>query len=103
LIVFIEEVRQTDNEGVFEEHDAFDENLDEITEEEVTKAIKKLKSNKAGGPDCIVAELLTLAENDIVHFLTKLFNWIFEAGVFSFGVIQVCHCSVAQKGTSKIS
>lgn len=54
----------------------------EISLSEVKEAIHKLKSGKAFGIDNISAEFLKAAETYISPFLVKLFNEIFNSGVF---------------------
>ena len=60
-----------------------DDYLDlEISEGEVNKAIDKLKKNKAPGEDEVTAELLLLSKDRIFLYLCKIFNKMFELGVF---------------------
>ena len=60
-----------------------EESLDaEISEEEINKAMDRLKKNKAPGEDEVTAELLCLSKNLIFPYLCKIFNKIFELGVF---------------------
>jgi len=54
----------------------------EILEVEVAQAIGKLKKGKASGIDYILAEMLQTGGSNIVMFLTKLFNVIFERGIY---------------------
>jgi hypothetical protein len=90
---WIKHFDQVLNEGVETESDEVEQDSDnvdnfvdildaDITEVEVQTAIKKLKNNKAAGPDGIVAELIKLAETKVVKYLTKLFNKIFQSGTF---------------------
>ena len=53
-----------------------------ITEEEVKYAIKKLKCGKASGLDGVNAEMLKLCGEEVILFLTSLFNVIFEEGTY---------------------
>ena len=69
-----ETVTVDDNE---EEHDS-DLNKD-ISEEEVMRSIRKLKSGKACGGDGILAEMLKAGGKDVITFLTKVFNAIFDS------------------------
>ena len=60
-----------------------DELLDsEITEDEVRKAIRRLKSGKAAGADQVINEFLKSTERVILPFLFKLCNAIFIQGIF---------------------
>ena len=54
----------------------------EILEEEVNAAINKLKSGKAYGIDGITSEMLKNGNNNIKLFLVKLFNTIFNKGIY---------------------
>ena len=53
-----------------------------ITKEEVLFAINKLKNGKAAGPDKLISEIFKFAQNYIVDFLVKLFNVLFDKGVY---------------------
>ena len=53
-----------------------------ITEEEVRNAVKNLKLGKSCGTDGIVAEMLKAGGHDIICFLTRLFNVIFDSGIY---------------------
>ena len=53
-----------------------------ITREEVTRAIQKLKLNKAAGPDGIIGELFKYAQSFIISFFVIFFNALFDKGVF---------------------
>ena len=60
-----------------------DELLDsEITEDEVRKAIRRLKSGKAAGTDQIINEFLKSTERVTLPFLVKLCKAIFNQGIF---------------------
>ena len=70
------------NDGIQEE-ETFDDILDcEITEQEVRNAIRHLKAGKSAGPDCILAEMLKVAEPVIVPYLKNVFNVLFDKGMF---------------------
>ena len=75
----------------------------DITTEEVSKAINKMKNNKAAGPDGIVAELIKLAENNVVHYLTKLFNKIFQSGSFPREWTRSIIIPIHKKGDPSLS
>ena len=53
-----------------------------FTEEELDKAIKKLKSNKSPGPDNIPNEFLKVTKTSFLPALVMLFNKILESGNF---------------------
>lgn len=53
-----------------------------ISKEEVKQAIKYLKTGKSGGLDGVVPEMLKCGGEDVVDFLFKLFNKIFDCGVY---------------------
>ena len=53
-----------------------------ISFEEVREAIRKLKIGKANGVDGILADMLKVAGDTAVHFLTKLFNALFDEGMY---------------------
>ena len=55
---------------------------EEITELEVQKAIKKLKCGKACGLDGITAEMLKAGGQDVVLFLSRMFNILFGKGIY---------------------
>ena len=62
------------------------ENLTEfnrpIDAQEIREAIRKLKSGKAHGCDRILANMLKLAGDTAVQFLTKLFSAVFDEGLY---------------------
>ena len=53
-----------------------------ITSDEILKAIKTLKNNKSSAEDMIANEMLKNGTNILIKPLVKLFNIIFENGVF---------------------
>ena len=53
-----------------------------ITDNDVTEAVLNLKNNKACGIDDIKAEMLKLAGIASIGFMTKLFNVIFDNGIY---------------------
>ena len=53
-----------------------------ITEQEVRTAIKRIKCGKACGSDKILPEMLKTAGEIVVGFLTKLFNQVFNSGIY---------------------
>jgi hypothetical protein len=60
--------------------DTLDINTEEITIEEVERAIKRLKNGKAAGADGIQAELLKHGGGELVRRLTLLCNHIWNTG-----------------------
>ena len=75
------------------------EELDkEITEEELSTALKKLKKGKAAGIDGIIAEILTLAERKIKGYLLKLFNKLYLTSQFPQKWAQAIVVPLFKKG-----
>ena len=70
----------------------------EISEDEVRKALRGLKSGKASGPDDISAEMLKTAEDVIIEFLVKLFNTLFMNGIYPEGWKEAIIVPVYKKG-----
>ena len=63
-------------EAVYDELD-FD-----ISMEEIRTAIRKLKTDKSCGEDCIVNEIFKNYEDLLMPYLHKLFNKIFHCGFY---------------------
>ena len=58
-------------------------NLDvPFTCKEIKDGIKRLKTDKTGGPDLILNEFIKAGSNTLVLTLTKLFNKILNSGQF---------------------
>ena len=53
-----------------------------IDPQEIREAIRKLKSGKAHGCDGILADMLKHVGDTAVQFLAKLFNAVFDEGVY---------------------
>ena len=53
-----------------------------ITKDEVTRALISLKNGKAPGPDGIIGEIFKNASDVVLDFFVKLFNEIFNKGVY---------------------
>ena len=51
-----------------------------ITIEMVSKAINKVKADKAAGPSGIITEMIKAANNEIIDCITSLFNHIVYNG-----------------------
>ena len=60
----------------------FEELASPITENEVLKSVKQLKSNKSPGPDLLINEVFIHGQNVLVKHCTEVFNNIFENGHF---------------------
>ena len=73
----VDDVNVESNDDIQEE-DTFNGILDcEICGKEVRNAIRHLKAGTSAGPDCILAEMLKMAEPMIVPCLKKIFNVLF--------------------------
>ena len=59
-----------------------DELNNQITQQEIIQSVKTFKSNKSPGPDGICMEMYKNTLNDILPFLHKLFNDIFDTSSF---------------------
>ena len=51
-----------------------------MTADEVQKALTNLKPGKACGLDNVLAEMLKAGGQEMILFMTKLFNTIFDKG-----------------------
>ena len=69
-----------------------------ISLEEVVKALNKLKSGKAAGPDMIIGEILKYATNSIAPFFVKLFNHMFDHGLYPNNWTQAIILPLYKKG-----
>ena len=67
------------NNDHFENVDALDS---EITENDIIKAIAKLKPEKSAGSDNIIGEIFTASPIFFAPLLKKLFNYIFNHGIY---------------------
>ena len=74
-----EEFCNTHNFDDFNVHEELD---CPITAEEILKAVKKLKTNKAYGNDCLLNEYFIETIDIIQPFLCDIFNAIFNSGIF---------------------
>ena len=54
-----------------------------ISEADVLLALSKITLRKALGPDGIIGEIIRYSGNQVVHFFVKLFNTLFEKGIFA--------------------
>ena len=66
-----------------------------ISVEEVEAAARSLKNDKAAGPDRLIGEFFKFGINEIVPFLTKFFNTLFDYGLYpdswTEAIIQPLH------------
>eukprot|EP00745_Piridium_sociabile_P014995 TRINITY_DN220_c0_g1_i2.p1 TRINITY_DN220_c0_g1~~TRINITY_DN220_c0_g1_i2.p1 ORF type:complete len:782 (+),score=58.82 TRINITY_DN220_c0_g1_i2:69-2414(+) len=70
-------------EDTEEDVDEEEEFLDRpISREEVMLAIKKLKNGKAAGPDRLIGEFFKHSCDSTLTFLVKLFNYLFDNGIY---------------------
>ena len=53
-----------------------------VTNQEIFKAITKLKNGKAGGLDLILNEMLKAGQTVLIDFFNKLFNLVLEHGSY---------------------
>jgi len=53
-----------------------------ITASEIKKAIKRLKLGRSAGPDGILNEMIKLSGDIVLEYLVKLFNTIFDSGIY---------------------
>jgi hypothetical protein len=60
----------------------FDELNQPIRDEEIVYAIKQLRINASGGPDGLLNPFLIYGKEVLVPHLHKLFNVIFQTGIF---------------------
>ena len=61
-------------------------------------AIRKLKNGKAAGPDGIIPEMLKHASNQMVNFLVKFFNVLFDEGTYPLNWCESIILSLFKKG-----
>ena len=60
----------------------FDELNDEISCAEIFKACRELDIGKSGGPDFVLNEFFKYGVHEMISYLHKLFNVVFEKGYF---------------------
>ena len=70
-------IQDTDYEEITHLNDELDE---PISEDEVLKAIKSLKNNKACSDDLILNEFLKASKEVLSRLYTKIFNLVLDSG-----------------------
>ncbi|KAK3510676.1 hypothetical protein QTP70_013013 [Hemibagrus guttatus] len=78
---YFEELMNEENEREkrVEGVNSVEQKVDEIRKDEVRKALKRMKSGKAVGPDDILVEVWKCLGEAAVEFLTSLFNRVLES------------------------
>ena len=91
-------------------NDAVNDNIETLADlnrsidpQEVREAIRKLKTGKAHGTDGILAEMLKVAGETAVQFLTKLFNVLFDQGVYPEEWSKAIIVPIFKKGKENIT
>ena len=69
-----------------------------IAKEEVLLAIGKLKNGKAAGLDGIIPEMLKHASDQMVNFLVKYFNVLFDEGIYPLSWCESIILPLFKKG-----
>ncbi|KAK3570316.1 hypothetical protein QTP86_017172 [Hemibagrus guttatus] len=70
---------ENEREKTVEGVNSVEQKVDKIRKDEVRKALKRMKSVKAVGPDDILVEVWKCLEEAAVEFLTSLFNRVLES------------------------
>ena len=83
ILEFNERFVNSENEMLFAELDR------NITDAEIRKSIKQLKTGKSGGPDKLINEFLIYGSDALVPYLQKLFNLLFDIGIFQIVGLRV--------------
>ena len=79
------------------------EELDEdIFEEEVQCAIQRLKTNKSPGLDGLYPELFKLFNNNMVQTITRIFNSVYNSGIFPTPWSIGCIKPIYKKGDESL-
>jgi hypothetical protein len=86
-----------ENENVSDTDDSM-LNID-IPAEDVAWSVKDLKLNKSCGNDGTIAEMLKCGSNIAIPFLTKLFNVIFDKGIFPSQWSKAIMVPIHKKGS----
>lgn len=75
----------------------------EITDDEVKKAVKSLKLGKACGTDGIFAEMLKAGGDEVIFFLTRLFNVVFDNGTYPSEWAKAIIIPIFKKGNANLA
>ena len=75
---YFESLLNEENENQFEEEPAVEGPIEDITIDEVSAAIKRMKNRKAAGPSGVTSDLFKFAGETGVEQLLKLFRGIFQ-------------------------
>ena len=102
---YFKQLADADNDSI-DSSDVFDdvqntvyEELDvTITEEEISKAIGRLKSNKSSAEDNIINEMFMKCRDVMTPLLCRLFNEIYNSGFFPESWSKGCIVSIYKKG-----
>ena len=70
-----------------------------LTEEEVSSSINEMSNGKAPGTDGIVVEMIKADRILFVPLLTKLFNKIFDTGIYPTEWAEAMICPIYKKGS----
>lgn len=72
-----------------------------ITKEEICKAIKQSKNNKAVGPDDLPAEVIKLIDEDNLTLLEIMFNKIYNKGIYPRDWLKSTFIPIPKKKNAK--
>ena len=73
-----------------------------ITITEITAAINQLKTNRSGGPDCLINEMFIVGKNALMNVFYTFFNKIFENAYFPKRWSEVFVIPLHKKGSINI-
>ena len=94
---------EIENENLLENIVQENDNSDlegRITNEEIISSINAIHSNKSPGPDGICIEMFKNIKNEILPFLNRLFNEIFDKGDMPSEWCENIICPLYKSGTS---
>ena len=79
--------------------DSYEEDLDRpISREEIIIALKKLKPRKSAGPDGMIGEFFKYSGILTINFLVKLFNKLFDEGIYPDDWVESIILPLYKKG-----